>query len=329
VSEGPRLVVLRALGLGDLLTAVPALRALAAAFPGHRRLLLAPSALTPLVELVDGPGGRPAIDEVVDVGPLEPLPEAVHGADIAVNLHGRGPQSHRVLLASRPARLVAFAHPEVQRSAGGPAWRPDEHERERWCRMLAGHGIPADPQALDLAPPAGPAAAGHAGATVLHPGAGQAARHWPVDRWIEVARACAQAGRRVLLTGSAAEEPMARAVARGAGLGDEDVLAGRTGLAELAALVAAARVVVCGDTGIAHLATALSVPSVLLFGPSSPAIWGPPPERPIHRVLWTGRTGDPLADRPDPGLLEISARDVLDALGVESNLPVRAALAQP
>jgi ADP-heptose:LPS heptosyltransferase len=224
---------------------------------------------------------------------------------------------------------VAFAHPEVQRSAGGPAWRPDEHERERWCRMLIGHGIPADPQALDLAPPAGPAAGGHAGATVLHPGAGQAARHWPVDRWIVVARACAQAGRRVLLTGSAAEVPMARAVARGAGLDDEDVLAGRTGLAELAALVAAARVVVCGDTGIAHLATALRVPSVLLFGPSSPAIWGPPPERPIHRVLWTGRTGDPLADHPDPGLLEISARDVLDALGVESNLPVRAALAQP
>ena len=39
-----RLVVLRALGLGDLLTAVPALRGLARAFPDHERVLLAPAA---------------------------------------------------------------------------------------------------------------------------------------------------------------------------------------------------------------------------------------------------------------------------------------------
>jgi ADP-heptose:LPS heptosyltransferase len=92
------------------------------------------------------------------------------------------------------------------------------------------------------------------------------------------------------------------------------VLAGATGLAELAAVVAAACVVVCGDTGVAHLATALGVPSVLLFGPSSPAAWGPPADRARHRVLWAGTTGDPLADRPDPGLLRIGAQDVLAAL---------------
>src|SRR5690606_22400641 len=50
----PRLVVLRALGLGDLLTAAPALRALAAAFPDHHRVLAAPAALRGLVELIGG-----------------------------------------------------------------------------------------------------------------------------------------------------------------------------------------------------------------------------------------------------------------------------------
>src|SRR5262245_49266879 len=84
-------------------------------------------------------------------------------------------------------------------------------------------------------------------------------------------------------------------------------------LPDLAGLVAGAGRVVCCDTGVGHLATALGRPSVLVFGPASPARWGPPPG-PLHRVLWSGRTGDPLSDRPDPGLLEIGPGDVLLAL---------------
>jgi hypothetical protein len=53
---------------------------------------------------------------------------------------------------------------------------------------------------------------------------------------------------------------------------------------------------------------------VLLFGPTPPAEWGPPPERRRHRVLWAGTTGDPHGDRPDPGLLSIAVEQVLDAL---------------
>jgi len=98
------------------------------------------------------------------------------------------------------------------------------------------------------------------------------------------------------------------------------VLAGRTGLLELAALVAGARRVVCGDTGVGHLASAYGVPSVLLFGPVAPAAWGPP-ARPIHRVLWTGHLGDPHGDALDPGLAEIAPADVLAALAA---LPERA-----
>ncbi len=80
------------------------------------------------------------------------------------------------------------------------------------------------------------------------------------------------------------------------------MLAGRTDLVELAAAVAAAGRVVCGDTGVAHLATALGTPSVVLFGPTSPARWGPPADRPQHRVLWAGRAAATLtADRDRPG----------------------------
>jgi ADP-heptose:LPS heptosyltransferase len=99
------MVVLRALGLGDLLTAVPALRALRRGYPRHRITLCMPAALAPLAMLSGG------VDEVHDAQPLEPLGTEVAWSDLAVNLHGRGPQSHRVLEASAPRRTIGFRHP--------------------------------------------------------------------------------------------------------------------------------------------------------------------------------------------------------------------------
>lgn len=304
----PTLLVLRALGLGDLLTAVPALRALADAFPDHRRVLAAPRTLAPLAALTG------AVGEVVDVRPLAPLPAALRDADVAVNLHGRGPQSHRVLLDARPRRLISFANPRVPESAGSPPWRSGEHEVSRWCRLLEGCGIPADASRLNLSPSSRPVPQSARGATLIHPGAASAARRWPADRWAAVARFEAANGRAVIVTGGIGEVDLARSVAEGAGLEEAAVYAGRTDLLDLAAVVAAAGRVVCGDTGVAHLATALGTPSIVIFGPVSPAEWGPPPDRPWHRTIWAGRRGDPHADAPDPGLLEIGVPAVLEAL---------------
>ena len=89
---------------------------------------------------------------MLDARPLAALPPRTHGADVAVNLHGRGPESHRVLLATAPRRLLAFAHPAVGETAGGPRWRAGEHEVARWCRLLAESGVPADPARLELRP---------------------------------------------------------------------------------------------------------------------------------------------------------------------------------
>jgi ADP-heptose:LPS heptosyltransferase len=62
--------------------------------------------------------------------------------------------------------------------------------------------------------------------------------------------------------------------------------AGRTGLANLIALVATARLVVANDSGPMHLAAALGRPVIALFGPSAPARFGPyPPDRPGHHVI--------------------------------------------
>jgi ADP-heptose:LPS heptosyltransferase len=327
----PTLLILRALGLGDLLTAVPALRALAAAFPDHQRVLAAPPALWPLVARIGPDRDRVptrrerAVDRLLPapawVGPharpaANAVPALPTGAT-AVNLHGSGPESHRLLLGTDPARLLAFAHPAVPESSDGPPWASHrtEHETARWTRLLRHYGMPADPDALDLPPPPLPdRLAAVRGATLLHPGAASAARRWPVERWGTVARAEAAQRRAVFVTGSAAERRLAERVAIAARLGRGAVIAGETDLVTLAAVVAVAGRLVCADTGVAHLAAALGTPSVVLFGPTSPAAWGPPASRPRHVVLWQGRTGDPHADHADAGLLAIAPADVIDAL---------------
>ena len=300
----PLLVMLRPLGLGDLLTAIPAMRAVACAFPDHERVLAAPFVIAPLA-MHSG-----AIDRVIDVEPLRPLPPECDEPEIAIDLHGRGPASHRVLLATRPRRLIAFANPDVPGTERFPAWVDGEHEVARWCRLLSQSGIPADPSDLDLDPPPNTPPSFAVGSAVIHPGAAYPARRWPSDRWARVAAAL---GPRVVITGTAAERELALKVGRAAGLPDQRIVAGCTDLIGLAAIVAAASLVISTDTGIAHLATALRTPSVVLFGPTPPSRWGPPPDRPWHRVIWKGRSGDPNAMSTDPGLLAICEDEVIDA----------------
>ena len=129
-------LVLRALGIGDLATAVPVLRGIRAARPTEEIVLAAPAWLAPLARLTG------AVDRVLPVDGIEVPRIGVPPPRLAVNLHGRGPRSHRLLAGTRPERMLAFACP----AAGfpdGPQWTVDEHEVHRWCRMLDWYRIAA------------------------------------------------------------------------------------------------------------------------------------------------------------------------------------------
>jgi ADP-heptose:LPS heptosyltransferase len=102
-------------------------------------------------------------------------------------------------------------------------------------------------------------------------------------------------------------------VARRAELPAGADLTGRTGLGELAAVVAGARLVVSGDTGAAHLASAYRRPSVVLFGPESPSRWGPPEDGPHVVIAHGAGGGDPHASALDPALSRITVEEVLVA----------------
>ncbi|MFC8427587.1 glycosyltransferase family 9 protein [Streptomyces sp. NPDC057253] len=308
IAEGrprrPRLLVLRALGLGDLLTGVPALRGIRRAFPAHQVVLALPGALT------DAALATGAVDAVLPAeAPGRAVPSLEHWPfappDLAVDLHGNGPESRDALAALRPRRLLAHADHDP------PLWRADEHERQRWCRFLGAHGITAAPDDVRLPPPVASSPA--PGAVVVHPGADAPARRWPAERFAALVRCLRAAGHRVVVTGGPGEDALVRSVAARAGLSAGDVLLGGLAFGDLSALVARAALLVSGDTGLAHLAVAHATPSVTLFGPVSPRLWGPPRTR-RHTALWkAGPPGDPHGTDPDPCLLRIDADEVSTA----------------
>ncbi|MEV8230813.1 glycosyltransferase family 9 protein [Streptomyces sp. NPDC079167] len=307
-SSRPRVLVLRALGLGDLLAAVPALRGVRRAFPRHEIVLAAPSSLR------DAALATEAVDTLLPASaPRRGVPELTgwQGAppDVAIDLHGNGSESHGALAALGPRRILSYSCPSPG-AAAPPVWRGEDHERERWCRLLKAYGIEADPRDVLLPSPPGPSPA--PGAVVVHPGAEAAARRWPAGRFATVIRAVLATGRRVVVTGGPGEEALASAVADAAGDGTVEVLSGGLPFAELSALVAGAACLVSGDTGPAHLAVAHGTPSVTLFGPVAPRLWGPPPEDPRHTALWyPGPPGDPHGTTADPSLLRIGAGEVI------------------
>lgn len=303
VSPAGTILVLRALGLGDLLTAVPALRGLRRAYPSARIVLATPAPLAPLA-LLSG-----AVDEVLPTSGLGRLDYTGERPALAVNLHGSGPDSITDLLATRPLRLITHrhrGHPHIS----GPPWHAGQHEVDRWCALLECTGIACKPTDLRLARPE--VHVGASGAVVIHPGAASGARRWPAERFAAVAAALRDGGHRVVITGSANELPLARAVAQLAGLPESALLAGQLDVLELVALIGGSRLLVCGDTGVGHVATATGTPSVLLFGPTPPARWGPRGAGP-HTPLWAGDVGNPHAADPHPGLLRITASQVLAA----------------
>jgi ADP-heptose:LPS heptosyltransferase len=300
-SSAGTVVALRALGLGDLITGLPALAVLSAALPDHRVLLATPKRWLPIVERAG------CVDEVLDTEELAPIAGAPADVEVAVDLHGNGPASRDLLAALRPRRLVAYADQAVM-------WRREEHEVERWVRLVR-DGLPAP--AADAPPVSGilgapPEGAQPTSVTVVHCGAAAASRRWHPERFVTVAMRLAAEGHDVVVTGGRGEEALATHVGCTAGVRVSTDLS----VTELLELVGHARMVLSGDTGIAHLAAAYQVPSVTLFGPVSPARWGPP-AHPRHQLVWHGDdTGDPHGSRIDPALDAVTVGEVLAAVHV-------------
>jgi ADP-heptose:LPS heptosyltransferase len=340
MTAAPHTLVARLDSAGDVLLQGPAIRAVAA---GSRR-----------VTLLCGPRGSaaarllPGVDQVlvhraewIDPEP-QPLDRAaVHGlvdriaalgADAAVILTSfhQSPLPLALLLRMAGVPRVAAISEDYPGSLLDVRHRVphDVHEVERSLSLAtaAGFHLPAgddgrlrilrdgrlSDEATELAP-----------YVAVHPGAAAPARTWSPEHHARLVRLLVAWGRRVVVTGSAAETELCDAVA-GPARPQVLNLAGRTDLPELAEVLAAADVLICGNTGPAHLAAAVGTPVVSLFAPVVPAErWRP--WRVPHALLGDQQApcagtrarvcpspGHPCLDHVEPAAV-VSAVDVLCA----------------
>lgn len=107
---------------------------------------------------------------------------------------------------------------------------------------------------------------------VVFPGASIPERRWRRENFRSLSLALCEEGRQVVVVGSREDCTAAAMICQG-GVGFD--FAGMTTLAESAALIAKADLLVCGDSGLLHVGVGLGIPTVSLFGPGIPKKWGP------------------------------------------------------
>ena len=122
-----------------------------------------------------------------------------------------------------------------------------------------------------------------------HPGSGGKQKNWPAARFAELMAGCARKWGRVLaprwlLICGPADEQVCQEVLNflaapvGAAAKEHPViprLVRGVSLVHLAAILAACKGYVGNDSGVTHIAAAVGTPTLAVFGPTDPKIWGP------------------------------------------------------
>lgn len=145
------------------------------------------------------------------------------------------------------------------------------HQLELWENLLRHFGLNASADRTPVAQPAAGSAAGPIG--LIAGSENTPEKRWPIAHWRSLIEALPD--RRFVLFGTAGDRPITTAIA--AGLPETRVtdLAGRTNLPGFVEQLRQCALLVTNDTGGMHLANAVGVPLVALFGPTNPLRTGP------------------------------------------------------
>lgn len=104
---------------------------------------------------------------------------------------------------------------------------------------------------------------------IFHPGVSEEKRKYPVERWVTLGKLVGSTGLPILLTGTAKEGELTRAIA--AGIGDNALdMAGHFTTGEFIALTDQAAGIVSVNTATIHIAAATQTPVIVLYALTNP-----------------------------------------------------------
>jgi ADP-heptose:LPS heptosyltransferase len=308
-----KIAVFRALMLGDLLCAVPALRAIKAHWPKAEVTLVGLpwardwASRSDYVDHFEEFPGYPGLPErQADIAAFPPFLLRMQAAryDLAMQMHGSGNIVNQLVACFGAARQAGFHEPGgyAPDSALCTAWPEQGHEIERMLTLTDRLGIvrmgthlefPVTHRDCAELGTWWPGSERPSSYVCVHAGAQLASRQWMPERFAAVADALATRGHTIVLTGTAAEAAIAGRVAAAMRTQPVD-LVGRTSLWALGALVESASLVVSNDTGIMHIAAALQTPSVAVSSGADVSRWAPLDTK-LHEVLWKDMICRPCA----------------------------------
>lgn len=112
---------------------------------------------------------------------------------------------------------------------------------------------------------------------MVHPGSGGRAKRWPLDRFFSVIKGLGAEQELfvVIATGPEEDDLFLDRVETFCRSQEGAVHAGDADLSALMALLEPCSVYVGNDSGVSHLAAAAGTPTIALFGPTDPLVWGP------------------------------------------------------
>ena len=133
---------------------------------------------------------------------------------------------------------------------------------------------------------------------VICPGAIGPGKRWPVEGFAEAASALAEDGATVCVLGGPQERQLATEIIRHAGARVKDFT--DTDLREAVLTLKAANLAIANDSGLLHVAAAAGTPTIGIFGPTDPKLWGP--LNPLAAIV------EPDGDAPCPRCGKIGCR---------------------
>jgi heptosyltransferase-2 len=275
--------------LGDVVMAIPLLRAIRASRPDAEITLLAKAQFFPLLEQFS------VADRII------PLAAPGFGRFLRFRrLHSEYPDCLIAFPTSFRGDLEAWltccrqrfglVRSRRRRPLLTHAWRVpadfDEartHQVKLWEMFLHNFGLNSAPDFSPLRTTPNSHAAASPVIGLICGSENNPEKRWPASHWRKLIARLAEAhpAARFLLFGTERDRSVTAEVASGLGAMVED-LAGRTGLGEFSASLLQCDLLIANDTGGMHLANALGIPVLALFGPTNPLRTGPVFQAPVR-----------------------------------------------